>query len=762
MSQTIDSKVVEMRFDNKQFESNIQTSLKSIDKLQDSLNFDGSSKGLDNINKAASKIDLSALSGSVGAIGQKFSALETIAMGALMRIGQRAVDIGIDLVKSLSIDNITAGWEKFGDKTQSVGTLISQGYSMDEVNEQLDRLNWFTDETSYNFTDMVSNISKFTATGKKLDESVEAMQGIANWAALSGQNAQTASHAMYQLSQAMGAGSMRLEDYKSIQNVSMDTDEFRQKALDAAVALGTLRKEADGTYTSLVDGAKDASHFDKSQFATTLTGGKWFTSDVMMTVFKDYGAAVDQIYQYSEKKGITASEAIEELGDKVDAFGLKAFKAAQEARTFPDVLDSVKDAVSTGWMKTFELIFGNYEEAKTLWTDLANELYDVFAEGGNARNEMLQIWHDDGGREAFINSLWNTFHAITDIIDVVKDAFGEIFPPMTAKRLITITKSLENLTKKFKMSDETSDKLKRTFKGLFALLDIGIQIIKAIGHGIKMLLSPLSKMDKGFLDVTAAIGDWLVELDKSLKKNKTLIKGVEKLVKIIQAIPGIINSAFEKITGKSIGEAFDIIKTKASEAKDKLKDLTGGLDNVVDKIIAIPTAIKNFFKKGDIDTSGITNPMKKAVAEAANMSPFEIALEQIKAKISNTIQSIDSSLEEFTGISILKVFSNIKDKAESASTAVKDFFTGFKKVDTSGVDEVSEDVTNQLKADLADLRNDMNTLSASDLKNKLPEYEQKFARYEQAAQQAGAGYQAPNYDNPTNNSSSDDEGPINA
>lgn len=696
MSQTIDSKVVEMRFDNKQFESNVQTSMKSIDKLQNSLNFDGATKGLDNIKNASSKLNFSGLSDSIGSIGQKFSAFETIATGVLLRIGQKVADAGIQLVKSLSVDNISAGWEKFGDKTQSVATLVSQGYSMEEVNKQLERLNWYTDETSYDFTSMVQNIAKFTATGKNLNESVDAMQGIANWAALSGQNAQTASHAMYQLSQAMGAGSMRLEDYKSIQNVSMDTDEFRQKALDAAVALGTLEKNADGTYSSLISGAKDAFNFTKSEFATTLTGGKWLTSDVMMEVFKQYGAAVDQVYQYAEEKGITASEAMEQLGDKVDEFGLKAFKAAQEARTFPDVLDSIKDAVSTGWMKTFELIFGNYEEAKTLWTDLANELYDLFAESGNARNEMLKIWHDDGGREAFINSLWNTFHAITDIIDVVKDAFSEIFPPMTAKRLITITKSLENLTKKFKMSDETSDKLKRTFKGLFALLDIGIQIIKAIGHGIKMLLSPLSKMDKGLLDVTAAIGDWLVELDKSLKKNKTLIKGVEKLVKIIQSIPGVINSAFEKITGKSIGEAFDIIKTKASEAKYKLKDLTGGLDNVIDKIKAIPMAIKKFFSKGDADTSNIANPMKKAFAEIANMSPFEKFLDNIKTKISDTILSVDSAIEGFTGVSILKVFSNIKDKAESAATAVKDFFTGFKKVDTSGVDEVSEDVTKKL------------------------------------------------------------------
>lgn len=696
MSQTIDSKVVEMRFDNKQFESNIQTSMKSIDKLQNSLKFDGATKGLDNIKNASSKLNFSGLSDSIGSIGQKFSAFETIATGVLFRIGQKVADAGIQLVKSLSVDNISAGWEKFGDKTQSVATLVSQGYSMEEVNKELERLNWYTDETSYDFTSMVQNIAKFTATGKNLNESVDAMQGIANWAALSGQNAQTASHAMYQLSQAMGAGAMRLEDYKSIQNVSMDTDEFRQKALDAAVALGTLEKNADGTYSSLISGAKDAFNFTKSEFATTLTGGKWLTSDVMMEVFKQYGAAVDQVYQYAEEKGITASEAMEQLGDKVDEFGLKAFKAAQEARTFPDVLDSVKDAVSTGWMKTFELIFGNYEEAKVLWTDLANELYDLFAESGNARNEMLKIWHDDGGRDAFINSLWNTFHAITDIVDVVKQAFSEMFPPMTAKRLISLTKSLENLTKKFKMSEETSDKLKRTFKGIIAVAEIMFQIFKAIGHGIKLMLDPLLKADKGILDLTSSIGDWLVNLDKWLKKNQILTKAVEKYVKIIQSIPGIINDAFEKITGKSIGEAFDLIKTKAVEAKDKLRDLTGGLDNVVNKIIAIPMAIKKFFSKGDIDTSNIANPMEKAFAEIANMSPFEKFLDNIKTRISDTILSVDSAIEGFTGVSILKVLGKIKEKAESAGKAVKDFFAGFKKVDTSGVGEVSEDVEKKL------------------------------------------------------------------
>lgn len=644
MSQTIDSKVVEMRFDNKQFESKVQSSIKSIDKLEDSLNFSGATKGLENINASVKGLDFSGIADGVSTIGQKFSALETIAVGALLRIGAQLADTGEKLIKNLSVDNISAGWEKFGDKTTSVATLVSQGYSLDEVNKQLDRLNWFTDETSYNFIDMVSNIAKFTAAGKDLNTSVDAMEGIANWAALSGQNASTASHAMYQISQAMGAGVMRKEDYKSIQNASMDTDEFRQKALDAAVALGTLKKNADGTYTSLVN---DSGAFSKSQFADHLTEDAWFTSDVMMKVFNDYSGAVDQIYSYADKKGITASEAIEELGDNVDQFGLKAFKAAQEARTWGDVIDSVKDAVSTGWMNTFELIFGNYEEAKKLWTDLANELYDVFAEGGNVRNEMLQIWKDEGGRDAFINSLWNTFYAITDLASVVKDAFHDIFPPMTSKRLLAITKSIEDLTKKFKMSEETTEKLRRTFRGLFAVVDILKQLFIGVIAGVKQFLSPIDNLNANVLDITASIGDWIVKLDETLKKNNTFKNGIVSIVKILQSIPSKINEIFTKITGKSVGEAFTLIKNVITDSVKSINDSVGGLDGAISKIKAIPSAINDAFAK-------------------------------------------------ITGKKLTDVFKTIISSATEALKSVKKVFEGFKKVDTSGLDEISKTTAKKL------------------------------------------------------------------
>ena len=420
MSKTVDERVVSMQFDNRQFEANVNTSMSTIDKLKAKLDFKGATKGMENIGTATKNVNMSGLGSAVESVRVKFSALQVMGVTALANITNSAINAGKRMVSALSLDQIRAGFQKFSDKTTSVATLQAQGNALEDVNEQLDKLNWFTDETSYNFTDMVSNIAKFTATGKGLEESVTAMEGIATWAALSGQNASTASRAMYQLSQAMGSGVMRKEDYKSIQNASMDTEEFRKKCIEAGIALGTLKDNGDGTFTSLKANVKDGA-FTISQFADHLTEDMWLTSDVMMKVFNEYSSAVAGIYDAADESGKLASEIIDEIHTKADelktatmtdeeaidaaikelgytledgslkfdSFGLKAFEAAQKARTFQDAIDATKDAVSTGWMKTFEIIFGDAEKATELWTDLANTLWDLFASSGEVRNTIL-------------------------------------------------------------------------------------------------------------------------------------------------------------------------------------------------------------------------------------------------------------------------------------------------------------------------------------------------------------------------------------
>lgn len=642
MSSSIDQRIVEMQFDNAQFEKGISTSLKSIDNLEKGLKLDGASKGLESVSKAANSMDFSGLQGGIYAVQQKFSALEVIGITALQRITNAAISTGESLVKSLSIDQIYAGFAKFGSKTSSVATLVAQGNDLEVVNEQLDRLNWFTDETSYNFTDMVANIAKFTASGKGLKESVTAMEGIANWAALSGQNASTASRAMYQLSQAMGAGIMRKEDYRSIQNASMDTDEFRQKCLDAGVALGKLKKNADDTYTSLVN---NKGSFTKSQFAEHLTEDAWFTSDVMMSVFQNYSSAVDQIYDYADEKGITASQAISELGDKVDSFGLKAFKAAQEARTWGDAVDSVKDAVSTGWMNTFELIFGNQEEATQLWTDLANAMYDVFAGGAEARNEMLKEWKESGGRDDLIQSFWNIWDAVSKVTGSIKEAFGEIFAPMTSGKLLSMTENLKNFTESLIVSDETANKLKRTFKGVFAVFDIFKKVLGTVGDAIAKLLGSDGLKDLGntLLNAAASIGDFLVTLNESFSTDgitgmfDKIVTGISNLFSGVLNSAGGFSGAFGTI-GSSISSVLGFIwnsfKTIFSWLKENIS-LKGILGTVSAAFSALTG--KELFDAA----SGISGFIKKLTGAGKKSG-------SLKAKISELFESLHDSLQALT------------------------------------------------------------------------------------------------------------------
>lgn len=441
----VDSRVVEMLFNNKQFESGVRESMGTVDKLKEKLDFSGLQKGFGDLSNALSRIDLSPLSGAIDAAGAKFSWLQEIAIGACRQIGAEVANTVTNYAKELSVQQISAGWEKYADKTTSVQTILAAtGDSMEYVNEQLDKLNWFTDETSYNFVDMVNNIGKFTSNGIKLDTSVTAMQGIANWAAISGQNAGAASRAMYNLAQAIGTGSVKLIDWKSIENANMATQEFKQKVLEAAAAQGTLKKQADGTYKTLKGTAVSVQNFNSA-----LSEG-WFDKKVLMTTLDAYGSVTNKIFELSEASDLTATDilqlveaeknggnvaeilrrnykksaseatqyasAIKDLASAENEFGIKTFKAAQEAKTFADAIDATKDAVSTGWMKTFELIFGDYEHAKVLWTDFANNLWEIFAAGGEARNALLGDWSQSG---------WDRLKAELDAAGVSMAEFEE-------------------------------------------------------------------------------------------------------------------------------------------------------------------------------------------------------------------------------------------------------------------------------------------------------------------------------------------------
>ena len=527
--QVVDSKIVELSFENKDFETNARQSISTLDKLKKALNFSNSTKGLDEINNSIEKVKINPLINGVGTLHSAIDGLaDTIGFAAIVRYTNKALDSIERLGRTLTTANISSGWQKYADKTTSVATLVSQGYDIDTVTDQLERLNWFTDETSYNFVDMVGNIGKFTAAGQGLEDSVTAMEGIANWAAMSGQNAQAASHAMYQLSQAMGAGVMRKEDYKSIQNVSMDTVEFRQHALDAAVALGTLKKTGEDTYKSLIAGKKE---FTIDQFAEHLTQDAWFTSDVMMAVFKDYSAAVDQIYDYAEAKGITASEAMEELGGKVDEFGLKAFQSAQQARTLQDAIGSIQDAASTTWMNIFEAIFGNANEATDLWTAVANEGYDIFV------------------------------GPLNNLYDIVTEAFGGETPTLTKDMWQNLGLTAEQAGALAKRLMEVGEKGDKAFKGMSVddfidSLDEGNitveQLNKALAGTENSTVSNLEDIRKKALEVIK--GNYGNDMSKRFQMITEECYDAQKVQDYVNVLKKLTNGTWE-ITDATLAEA---------------------------------------------------------------------------------------------------------------------------------------------------------------------------------------------------------------
>ena len=538
VSRTIDERIVEMQFNNQQFERGVSDSIKSLDSLKRALGMEGIERSLEQISS-------------------KFSNLGIMGVTALTNITNSAINMGKQMLASLTIDQVTAGMTKYEEKTTAVQTIMNAtGKTIDEVGKSLDRLNWFTDETSYNFTDMVQNIGKFTAQGIDLDRSVSAMQGIANWAALSGQGTNEAARAMYNLSQAMGVGAVTLMDWKSISNASMDTKEFKEAAIAAAKALGTLNAAGKTTKGTLVG---------ISNFNQTLSD-KWFTSDVLMKTLEEYGEYANIVHRLVEETGLSAAEAMEMLGTEGYELGAKAFKAAQEAKTFTDVINAVKDAVSTGWMNTFENIFGNYDEARVMWTELANTLWEVFAGGSAARNEMLGMWKAMGGRESAIQGVRNAFEALVSVITPITEAFRDFFPKTTWSQLLTLSRGFENFTASLIISEETAEKIKRTFSGFFAVLDIGRMAVGGVFDVVKHLFSAFGgEAAKGILDTTASIGDFLVALRDTIAQGEFFTKIVDGIKDAIDRI----KMAFANFKGSDT----DIFGNVISDATDKMKPL---------------------------------------------------------------------------------------------------------------------------------------------------------------------------------------------
>lgn len=381
LSKTVDERVVEMRFDNKDFESNVQTTMSTLDKLKQKLNFSGASKGLENIEKSAGKVNMSGLGTAVETVQAKFSNLEVMSVTALANITNSAINTGKKIVDAFTLEPVMSGFEEYETQINAVQTILantsSKGSTLEDVNNALDELNHYADLTIYNFTEMTRNIGTFTAAGVDLDTSVAAIKGIANLAAVSGSTSQQASTAMYQLSQALAAGTVKLQDWNSVVNAGMGGQVFQDALKETAKVHGV---------------AIDQMIKDEGSFRETLQKG-WLTSDILTETLSKFTGDLNE--QQLKTMGYN-----EEQIKSIMKMGKTANDAATKVKTFSQLFDTLKEAAQSGWTQSWETIIGDFEEAKSFLTTLSDKFSGIINDSANRRNDLL---------EGALGSKWDTF-----------------------------------------------------------------------------------------------------------------------------------------------------------------------------------------------------------------------------------------------------------------------------------------------------------------------------------------------------------------
>lgn len=805
MSKTVDERVVEMRFDNKQFESNVQTSLSTIGKLKQSLDLRGASKGLENVSAAAKTCNLSGLTGAVETVQAKFSALEVMAVTALANITNSAVNAGKRMISALTIEPVHSGFEEYETQINAIQTILanteSKGSTLQDVNQALDELNHYADLTIYNFTEMTRNIGTFTAAGVDLETSVSAIKGIANLAAVSGSTSQQASTAMYQLSQALAAGTVKLQDWNSVVNAGMGGQVFQDALKETARVHGI---------------AIDQMITDEGSFRETLSKG-WLTAEVLTETLSKFTG--DLTESQLKQMGYT-----DEQITSIIKMGQTANDAATKVKTLTQLFDTLKEAAQSGWTQTWQLIIGDFDQAKELFTGISDTVSNYLNASADRRNNLLKgalsnnwekliskineagietktfeerlketatahgldvealikqygslekvfrsgaastdilreavnslrsgmvdlssvsreldMWStgDDvkkvqealqkqglvigqtgvdgilgpatqaaikafqelkgieptgivdeatlnalkeatsetktltgnidklidgidklGGREKLIESFKNIFKTLGDVVKPVKEAFNEVFPPTTSKQLSKLIDKFKSFTDGLKISDETSDKLKRTFKGVFSAVDL-------LKKGFSSIISPIGKflgsgglngIIDGLLNITASVGDFLTSLNESGNVSEFLSKLSDGIFDTFRGIAGVIDPALEKV--ESLGDVFSVVKTTICNAAT----------NIFDAVKNVFSWIKENVSAGDL------------FAGLASGGIFAVA-----KKLSGVLSTIKEGIEGLFEKKTSKIAKQFSDLLNGVKDAISSFTTGIKVASLIGI-----------------------------------------------------------------------------
>jgi tape measure domain-containing protein len=506
-----------MTFDNKLFMTKVGETIGGLDKLKEALKFDKAKSGFDDISASAGRVNFGPMHTALDSINTKFLALSTVAITALSNITSKAIDTGLSMAKHLTLDNVIDGFHEYETNINSIQTILantaSKGTNLDQVNAALQQLNEYSDKTIYNFGEMAKNIGTFTAAGVDLDTSVQSIKGIANIAAMSGSSSEQASTAMYQLSQAIATGSMKLMDWNSVVNAGMGGEAMKTALFETGKAMGTLKDVPMGqTFTQWEDAG--------NSFRDTLQDG-WVTADVLTTTLGTFTG--DMTKEMLVAKGYSS-----EVADQILATAQIAQDAATKVKTFTQLLGTTKEQIGTGWADSFRIIIGNFQEAQQLFSMISGAIGKVIGENNNARNEILRGWAAFGGRQAMVESLINVWVALGSVLRPIQEAFREVFPPSLAANLVKLSAFIRDFTHGMIASGETGEKIKSIFKGVFSIFKIGIAIVKGIFSVFSQLVGALFDLGSGggggLLSLAAGIGEFVTKIQELLTSSGAIEK----------------------------------------------------------------------------------------------------------------------------------------------------------------------------------------------------------------------------------------------
>ena len=631
---SIDNRVVEMEFDNKQFESGVSTTIKSLDNLKKGLkNLNGSSKALDEVGASAKDIKLDELASNVQTISSRFSTLGVIATTTLANIATSAVNAGARLLKSFSLDPIAQGFSEYELQLNSIQTILantrSKGTNLDQVNAALDELNTYADKTIYNFAQMTENIGRFTAAGVDLDKSVSSIKGISNLAALSGSTPAQAASAMYQLSQAIAAGKIQLMDWNSVVNAGMGGEQF-QEAL----------KRTARNFGINVDGMIEKY----GSFRESLTRGEWLTSDVLTETLKQISGAYTEADLLAQGYSADQAKAILELAQNAE-------ESATKIRTFTQLTSTAMESLGSGWAKTWQILFGDFEESTELWSEVGKAVTGAIDQMSDARNNLLQGWKDLGGRTDILDGLRAAFEGLGSILTTVGDAFRKVFPPTTSEQLKSLSQGFKDLMTSLKPSETTLDRVSRVAEGFFSVLDLGKQAVEAILAPIGRLLGSdgFAGLISVLLGAAATVGDFFTAINKGAKEGNVfggIASGLSGVADGIGSALGTITSSIESASGifeaasQTIGDAISFIGEKLGEIfgwisgnvtfGDVMTGLVGGaafsafqgFEGLIDKISGALDKLPFIGSEGAAEAASFSSNLStvgNAISEFVNM-----------------------------------------------------------------------------------------------------------------------------------------------